>query len=66
VITAKVKGKAPKLVAQDHGPRRAEVVDLMARLRASLAGKKGAGLARRAGSPRRAAASKRGKGKRVA
>jgi DNA end-binding protein Ku len=66
VITAKVKGKAPKLVAQDHGPRRAEVVDLMARLRASLAGKKGAGVARKAGSPRRAAASKRGKGKRVA
>jgi DNA end-binding protein Ku len=66
VITAKVKGKAPKLVAQDHGPRRAEVVDLMARLRASLAGKKGAGAARKAGSPRRASASKRGKGKRVA
>ncbi len=66
VITAKVKGKAPKLVAQDHGPRQAEVVDLMARLRASLAGKKRAGAARKAGSPRRAGASKRGKGKRVA
>lgn len=64
VITAKVKGKAPKLVARDHGPRQAEVVDLMARLRASLEGKGGARA--KAGSPRRAGASKRGKGKRVA
>ena len=35
-----MKGKTPKLVAEDHGPRQAEVVDLMARLRASLEGKK--------------------------
>ena len=40
VINAKVKGKAPRLVAEDHGPKQAEVVDLMARLRASLEGKK--------------------------
>ena len=66
VIDAKVKGKAPKLVAEDHGPKQAEVVDLMARLRASLEGKKAAGGARNTGSARRAHASKRGKGKRVA
>jgi len=65
VIQAKMKGKTPKLVAEDHGPKQADVVDLMARLRASLEGKKG-GAARKTGSPRRAAASKRGKGKRVA
>jgi len=41
VINAKLKGKAPKLIAEDHGPKQAEVVDLMARLRASLEGKKG-------------------------
>lgn len=52
VITAKVKGRAPKLVATDHGPKQAEVVDLMARLRASLEGKT------QPGSPRKPAASK--------
>jgi DNA end-binding protein Ku len=52
VIKAKMKGKTPKLMEDDHTPKRAEVVDLMARLRASLeAGKK-------AGSPRKPAASK--------
>jgi DNA end-binding protein Ku len=40
VINAKVKGKTPKLIAEDHGPKQADVVDLMARLRASLEGKK--------------------------
>jgi DNA end-binding protein Ku len=39
VINAKVKGRRPTLVAGDHTPKQAEVVDLMARLRASLAGK---------------------------
>jgi DNA end-binding protein Ku len=39
VINAKMKGKAPKLIAGDHGPKQADVVDLMARLRASLEGK---------------------------
>jgi DNA end-binding protein Ku len=43
VINAKVKGKAPKLVGEKASPRQAEVVDLMARLRASLEGKKGTG-----------------------
>ena len=66
VIDAKVKGKAPKLVAVDHGPKQAEVVDLMARLRASLEGKTTVGRAPKTGSGRRAHASKRGKGKRVA
>jgi len=55
VIRAKMKGKAPKLIAEDHGPKQAEVVDLMARLRASLEGSKAAG------STRRPAASKRRK-----
>jgi DNA end-binding protein Ku len=41
LINAKMKGKTPKLVAEDHAPKQAEVVDLMARLRASLEGKKG-------------------------
>ena len=40
VINAKMKGKSPRLVAADHGPKQAEVVDLMARLRASLEGTK--------------------------
>jgi len=40
VINAKVKGKTPKLVTADHGPKQAEVVDLMSRLRASLEGRK--------------------------
>jgi DNA end-binding protein Ku len=52
VINAKMKGKRPKLVGDDHMPKQAEVVDLMARLRASLEGGKAAG------SPRKAAASK--------
>jgi DNA end-binding protein Ku len=47
VINAKMKGKAPKLIVEDHGPKQADVVDLMARLRASLAGKKAAGSARK-------------------
>ncbi len=51
VINAKLKGKKPKLIVDDHSPKQAEVVDLMARLRASLEGKK-------AGSPQKAAASK--------
>jgi DNA end-binding protein Ku len=58
VINAKVKGKAPKLVAEDTTPKGAEVVDLMARLRASLEGKKAKGAGRAAGSPSKPAASK--------
>ena len=57
VIRAKTKGKTPKLIAEDHGPKQAEVVDLMARLRASLEGTKAA----KTGSKRRAPASKRRK-----
>jgi DNA end-binding protein Ku len=75
VINAKVKGRAPRLLEMDHGPRQAEVVDLMARLRASLEGKatkdtKGTKDAKERGSGSRAAASKHKKstrgGKRVA
>ena len=51
VINAKVKGRTPKLVAEETTPQQAEVVDLMARLRASLEGKK-------AGSTKKASASK--------
>src|SRR5689334_1352664 len=59
VINPKVKGRTPKLVDMDHGPKQAEVVDLMARLRASLEGKKGTGesRAKARGSSKRAAAS---------
>jgi DNA end-binding protein Ku len=56
VINAKVKGKRPKLVAGDHTPKQAEVVDLMARLRASLEGKPAA--KKPAGSARKPPASK--------
>lgn len=57
VINAKMKGKRPKLIADDHTPKQAEVVDLMARLRASLEGRKGAGSSRKAvaSKPRKAA-----------
>ena len=58
VINAKMKGKRPRLIADDHTPKQAEVVDLMARLRASLEGKKAAG------STRKPAASKARKGAR--
>jgi DNA end-binding protein Ku len=46
VIRAKMKGRAPKLIAEDHRSKQAEVVDLMARLRASLEGRKAAGSAK--------------------
>ena len=59
VINAKVKGRAPTLVGEKGAPRQAEVVDLMARLRASLEGKKGAG------SRKKAATSKGRKAPRV-
>lgn len=55
VINAKLKGKKPKLIDEDTSPKQAEVVDLMARLRASLEGReKKPG----SGSSRKAAASK--------
>jgi DNA end-binding protein Ku len=60
VINAKLKGKKPKLIDEDTTPKQAEVVDLMARLRASLEGKKagGASRAEAKGSAKKAAASK--------
>ena len=48
VINAKLKGKKPKLIDGDTTPKQAEVVDLMARLRASLEGKKTVGTSRKA------------------
>jgi DNA end-binding protein Ku len=56
VINAKIKGRTPKLIDEDRTPKQAEVVDLMARLRASLEGREG--RPRRAGSSRKATASK--------
>jgi len=47
VINAKVKGKKPKLIDADTTPKQAQVVDLMARLRASLEGKKSPGSAKK-------------------
>lgn len=58
VINAKLKGKRPRLEAPDTGPKGAEVVDLMARLRASLEGKK-AKPARREPARRRTASKTR-------
>ena len=61
VINAKVKGRKPKLIDEDRTPKQAEVVDLMARLRASLEGGKAAGSAKKAAAskPRKAARGKR-------
>jgi DNA end-binding protein Ku len=56
VINAKMKGKKPKLIDEDHTPKQAEVVDLMSRLRASLEGKGGGKKA--VGSSKKGAASK--------
>jgi DNA end-binding protein Ku len=55
LINAKLKGKQPHLRAADTGTKRAEVVDLMARLRASLEGK---GAGRPSGAGRREPARK--------
>lgn len=61
VINAKLKGKKPKLIDEDTTPKQAEVVDLMARLRASLEGKSAAGSSRKAAASkgRKAARGKR-------
>jgi DNA end-binding protein Ku len=53
VINAKVKGKKPKLIDEDTTPKQAEVVDLMARLRASLEGKKSPGSAKKPAASKR-------------
>jgi DNA end-binding protein Ku len=60
VINAKVKGRKPKLIDEDHTPKQAEVVDLMARLRASLEGR-----GKKTGSSRAAKPSKTRKGSRT-
>jgi DNA end-binding protein Ku len=54
VINAKVKGRKPKLIDEDHTPKQAEVVDLMARLRASLEGRQQSAKQARAAKPRAA------------
>ena len=61
VIQAKMKGKSPKLVEERTTPKQAEVVDLMARLRASLEGTKATGSSKKpaASKPRKASRSKR-------
>lgn len=63
VIKGKLKGKTPRLKERDT-PQQAEVIDLMARLRASLEGRgqKGAGPAKGA---RKAAAAKGAKSRRT-
>ena len=60
VIKGKLQGKTPRLKEREL-PKQAEVVDLMARLRASLEGRspKGAGESKTAGRARKAASSKR-------
>ena len=57
IIQGKMKGKEVHL-APDVEPRQAEVVDLMERLRRSLAQSGGAGARPRAASPRQARAAK--------
>ena len=61
VIQAKMKGKSPKLVEERTTPKQADVVDLMARLRASLEGTKATGSSKKpaASKPRKASRSKR-------
>src|SRR4029450_761087 len=58
VIKGKLKGKTPRLKEREL-PKQAEVVDLMARLRASLEGRsqKGAAAKGREGGARKAAAA---------
>jgi DNA end-binding protein Ku len=58
IIDAKLKGKRPKLGAPDTTPKQAEVVDLMARLRASLEGKTPRPSAAKGEPRRKGAASK--------
>jgi DNA end-binding protein Ku len=59
VINAKVKGKKPRLEEMASTPQGAEVVDLMARLRASLEGKKKAGGSRETARKRSASKGKK-------
>jgi DNA end-binding protein Ku len=63
IINARLKGKTAHLEAADTGPTRAEVVDLMDRLRASLEGKsRGRAVpTARTETRRKGAASKNGK-----
>ena len=63
IINARIKGKSVHLEAADTGPKRAEVVDLMDRLRASLEGtsRRGKASAKASETRRKTAASKSGK-----
>jgi len=60
IINARLKGKSAHLEAADTGPKRAEVVDLMDRLRASLEGtsRRGKASAKASETRRKTAASK--------
>jgi DNA end-binding protein Ku len=58
VIQAKLKGKKPKLQDRET-PRQAEVVDLMARLRASLEGNRTSAGARKAAGKKKTATRKK-------
>jgi DNA end-binding protein Ku len=60
LIQAKIKGRKPKLVEREV-PRQAEVVDLMARLRASLEGKATRGRKTPSARGRHSAAADRGR-----
>jgi DNA end-binding protein Ku len=58
VIQAKVKGRKPKLVGRE-APQRADVVDLMARLRASLENRGAAETSRKGSASKRKGGAKR-------
>jgi DNA end-binding protein Ku len=65
VIEAKVKGRKPKLTGRE-APQRADVVDLMTRLRASLEGRGGSETSRRGSASKRKGATRAAKRARVA
>ena len=65
VIEAKVKGRKPKLKGRE-APQRADVVDLMARLRASLESRGAAETSRRRSASKRKGGTRSGKRARVA
>jgi len=61
IIKAKMKGRTPKLVDMAHAPKQGEVVDLMARLRASLEGRKFTGSGRKPAASNGKKPTRRGK-----
>ena len=65
VIQAKVKGRKPKLIGRET-PQRADVVDLMARLHASLENRGAAEPSRKRSASKRKAGARGAKRARVA